>query len=276
MDIGAMRKRRYSVVIAAVLSVTVICWHLLATREPKYEGKPLSFWLKGYDVQWGRSPVSKKTERAEELADKAIACAGTNAIPTLMRMFEARDSALITRLVAASRRMHINVGEFPNAPTKHQRAASALMALGPRARSAVPYLIRIYDRNVSESSRETILIALSSMGPTARQAGPSLVRWLAHKTFSEPGMVLSTWEALDLPPEDAIPDLVGVLADTNPATRIWASRLLADYGYSREAAKALPALDKSRQLDPDTDARNRASNTYQYLAERAAKDWKSR
>src|SRR5271165_6385675 len=63
--------------------------------EPAYQGKALRYWLKGYRVaaeEWNESTPQK--------ADEAVRHLGTNAIPTLLTMLRARDSASDVKLNA--------------------------------------------------------------------------------------------------------------------------------------------------------------------------------
>src|SRR5579872_4898885 len=82
------------VLFAAILGG--FAWDVLRQREPVYQGKPLSVWLEGYERGgWAR-----------QNADEAVRQAGTNAIPTLLRMLQEKDSPMMLKLVALARRQH--------------------------------------------------------------------------------------------------------------------------------------------------------------------------
>jgi hypothetical protein len=49
--------------------------------------------------------------------------------------------------------------------------------LGAKARSAVPALIEIADRNISLEPRSHAVLSLGSIGPEAKEAVPALLRW---------------------------------------------------------------------------------------------------
>ena len=103
-----MRKRVH--IALAVLLVAlggVIGWQVLSLREPVCEGKRLSFWLRSYSSD-GDSPV----------ADEALRTIGTNAIPALLAMLQAKDSTLKMKLVALGLR-------YTPAETCHMRAEKA-------------------------------------------------------------------------------------------------------------------------------------------------------
>jgi hypothetical protein len=58
---------------------------------------------------------------------------------------------------------------------EHTRIGFAL--LGAKAKSAVPALIEITDRNISLESRSHAVLSLGSIRPAAREAVPALLRW---------------------------------------------------------------------------------------------------
>ncbi len=83
----------------------VILWQVSPPREPVYEGKPLSSWLKAYATPGG----------PEAFADEAVRQAGTNAIPQLLSLLRFEDSALKVKFMDLVRQQHIVTIQFTTA-----------------------------------------------------------------------------------------------------------------------------------------------------------------
>ena len=78
-----MRKRVHvalAVLLVAIAGATA--WPILRERGPVYQGKRLSHWLANDDGSL----------EAERNAQRAVVEAGTNAVPTLLRMLRHSDS----------------------------------------------------------------------------------------------------------------------------------------------------------------------------------------
>jgi hypothetical protein len=65
--------------VAFVVGLTVLVWH--GRREPGYQGKLLSEWLRAY------RPIGTRTPGSQQAAD-AVRHIGTNALPFLVRWIE--------------------------------------------------------------------------------------------------------------------------------------------------------------------------------------------
>jgi hypothetical protein len=113
---GARTRVRRAVCAALVTCTLVLTsWLLLANREPRFEGKPFSFWLEqipitevipnGVSIQlpWIYNTRADATERIDkEKSDKALNVVnqiGGQCMPMLLRRLKTRDSAFKTRLV---------------------------------------------------------------------------------------------------------------------------------------------------------------------------------
>jgi HEAT repeat protein len=142
--------------------------HFLRSGEPVYDGKPLGYWLKGYDPVEGSEPARQK-------ADEILQQAGTNAIPTLLRLLRKTDSPFKLKIISlAQKQRFIKTGHI-DASLLNFEAATAFESLGPRAKSAVPELIKI--RNAEQiDSPGLIANVLGFIGPAARAAVPMLMR----------------------------------------------------------------------------------------------------
>src|SRR5882762_6938554 len=92
-----MRKRfRIAFAILAVVALAGSVREVWKPREPEpvFQGTPLSVWLTGLDE--GSNGPRPDFRAARE----AVRQIGTNAIPALLRMFRAKDSALTLKLIS--------------------------------------------------------------------------------------------------------------------------------------------------------------------------------
>src|SRR6266481_6657560 len=97
---GRLKKRKIIALLLVPAVVLIAVFYFLPPREPVYAGEPLSFWLKGYDPVEGSEPGRQK-------ADEIMREAGTNAIPTLLRMLRQHDSPWKLKLIALAQKQHI-------------------------------------------------------------------------------------------------------------------------------------------------------------------------
>jgi HEAT repeat protein len=196
---NAAMGKRAKVVLAllAVALVGVIVWQTWRPHEPVYEGKPLSFWLKGY--------TPRGLGEAEEKADDAVRQAGSNAVPTLLQLVWAKDSALKVKLMTLAKGQHFI--QFTPAEYWHRAAIIAFEVLSTNAQSAVPTLLQWTTTNVDVNVRSTAISALGAI-----HAQPHLV----------------------------VPVLTNALQDPSSDTRERAVSALGQFG--RDAEVAVPAL----------------------------------
>ncbi len=149
--------------------------------EPVYRGKPLSRWI-------------TEPEGAE-----AVRQAGTNAIPTLLRLLRAEDSALKIRAMNLVRKQRIIPDRFTSAYGRMSMAATGFSYLGADAQSAVPALIEVADQNLSSKSaydsyrRSQAIMSLGRIGRPAKETVPALLR---YATNADPGVRQSAGFAL--------------------------------------------------------------------------------
>lgn len=147
------------------------------------------------------------------------------------------------------------------APSVRAGAAEALSAVGPTAqtRATVPALVHALtdgDPGVRKFAAE----GLGTFGPEARTAFPALVNLLSDADVgarkSAARGVMAIVPAADTPgaagsvPSDAVPILIGVLADDDPSVRAAAATALATMGPRAEQAipVLMQALDDAEAL----------------------------
>ena len=87
--------RRIALAAFAAIILSGVLWQTRRSHEPVYQGKPLSFWLEQYyqKINAGASLPSQDEIVWDETA-VAIRGIGTNAIPYLLRLAAADDTAL--------------------------------------------------------------------------------------------------------------------------------------------------------------------------------------
>jgi hypothetical protein len=124
-----------------------VIWQTPRQREPVYQGKPLSFWLKDFelDAQLGKPSSDQAVE--------AVRQAGTNAFPILLRLFRARDSDLKHRVTSLARKQHFITIHYVTADSQRWVARQGFMALGRVAKYAVPRLVEINQEDIARSEK---------------------------------------------------------------------------------------------------------------------------
>jgi tetratricopeptide (TPR) repeat protein len=147
-----------------------LLWLTLAPREPSYQGKPLSFWL-SRAAESGLFLADQKDPNAKECRE-AIRGMGTNAIPMLLRILKAKDSALrraAMDLVERQDFVRIPIGSVEE---QKQKAQAGFYLLGELASNAVPTLIDICQHPPSANSKEIAESTLMRLYPAKCVAVP--------------------------------------------------------------------------------------------------------
>ena len=192
--------RRLLLLLLGAALLSGLTWTLLhshpAELEPVYHGKTLSAWLALYDPANTNRPASQLEE-----TQTAIEQMGTNAIPTLLRLLRTHESDAARVFWQLAQKQNVIHFHYVSPASLYERAAMGLEVLGPRAESAVPELVNIFETNLSPQSQGTIARVLGLMGPLAKAAVPSLLRG----TVSTNGFVRqsSIWAVSKIDPEAA-------------------------------------------------------------------------
>jgi HEAT repeat protein len=221
-----------------------LSWEIWRTREPMYEGKPLSYWLDCY------APLNR-TETSVQQADHALQAIGTNAIPTLLRMLQRKESPLKLRIVALLEKQYIFKIKSPSAFEQIVEAGSGLQALGANAKPAIPGLIQIFQGQASDESRIAAATTLGTIGRPARDAVPILVSSLTNQNDTTRSSVIGALGRIHSYPELSVPALTQCLIVNDPFywNKTWAAESLGQFGA--EARPAISALvDLSKHSDP--------------------------
>jgi hypothetical protein len=219
-----------------------VAWQSSRSREPVYQGKPLSYWLGGYD----HPPRTNVTIRQ---ANDAVRQLGTNAFPMLFRRLQQPDSEFRSTIMMLLQKQHvIKVTLGPRAP-----GITAMMgfnALGSQASNAVPRLIEIFDSDPSAFTQQGVPVILGHIGPPAAQAIPALLRGMTHTNAVVRNNSIFAVRLIHAAPEVVVPALIRCLNDPDPLVRGQAVRALGTFG--KEAQLAVPGLLELWRKAPPT------------------------
>jgi hypothetical protein len=273
-----MRKRLHvALAVILVMLVGVSAWQVLCLRErePVYQGKRLRVWLGEYDGWTPRGAIE-----ARNAAEAAIRQIGTNALPTLLSMLRKEDSPLVSLLIPVWDRHVARIPCLPvwvayptwyhHAAVLNRQASMGFEILRANAHSAVPALIKIYDQNISPSSRFYVSRALMVIGPDAtRKAIPSFVSGTASPNARVRESAVMALAQVHDEPSMVVPALVKALSDTNAHVRSVAALGLEGIGRSGGARQAVRALELLLD-DPDGQVRHAAVEALKQIDPEAA------
>ena len=243
----ALMRKRVHIALAVLLVALagVSAWQGLSLREPVYQGKRLSVWLKAYrESAWLDSEVviHEHWEAPGQKADEVVRQAGTDALPTLLWMLEAKDSALKVKFMGLVTRQHIVKIDYIPAENLNSEALHGFWVLGAKAQSSVPALIEIANRNrnVSLVSQCCAISALGFIGPSAKEAVPSLLRWATSADWQLRWGAIFALGRIRAEQDRVLPVLINALHD--PSSTVQASAVGALKDFGPDAKIAVPAL----------------------------------
>jgi HEAT repeat protein len=245
-------KKRFVILLAVVLGVVIAS--LLASRssrrEPRYQGKPLSYWFGEYcRYGYSRSPGEERGNRAL----KALRAIGTNAVPFLVvQTFSTnQDSPLTTNLVPLLSKL--GLPEFIPADDRRAAAFQAVFEIKPPADALLPLLAPAL-RSSDEANRAAALYMLGAIGNGAEVTVPHLIAGLQSTNASERVAAVGAAASLGLPVKAVIPELIEILKRPDqgaaryypgafggePSMHVAAAIALRSFGTN--AAAAIPVL----------------------------------
>jgi len=262
--------RNLILLAVAIAVVALVMIYRSWQPEPVYRGHRLSYWLQAYS----RGPYTPPINYTD--ADAALKTAGTNAIPTLLRLLAAKDPAWKRRLMALgvknyffrtlqTRWLHLTSSLHYNA-----EAVEGFSRLGSEAQKSIPVAawISVYNQSPSYLSQHFAIKSVGDLGPAAKSAVTNLLR-IAANTNANPVMRVEAIEALariHAPPESVTPVLMQAAHDPNRIVREAALDYLGP--FSADPKSAVAALVKALS-DPDANVRKAAL----FLLEMLDPDW---
>jgi hypothetical protein len=221
-----------------VALVGALIWAVARSSEPTYEGKPLSRWLEGHVPTTDANP--RYGSPGWHKADEALRGIGTHGIPTLLRMIRAKDSPLKLKLVKLASKQRFIPIRHRYAFRLNEEAEYAFQLLGTNAAGAVPSLIKVYQANVSDSSRRCAAEALGHIGPAAAAAVPILLTNFTHADPQVRFEAVSAMLHIRAEPELVVPALIGRLND--PKVEVRWNAVVALSLFGRSALAAVPPM----------------------------------
>jgi hypothetical protein len=257
-----MGKRKRILTLTAVLvAVLGILIFLASDKEPRYQGRPLSYWLSTYTAarfHWPQPGKPRHLHSPEE-ATEAIRAIGPAAVPCLVKWINYEPSA--------GKRGFIKfMGRFrggrldrwvPESFTTDQTWLRALGAsagfdiIGPAAHSATPELLRCARRVKNPASVQLIVRALGSLGPEGVIALSDILTNLpdSETTAYVKLEAMNALTSMGTNAAPAVPALVHCLASENDYIALTATTTLRSLRLAPELT--VPALTTVLQ-DPRT------------------------
>ena len=225
--------------LASVLGLLV--WRAPGPREPFFEGRSLTSWLERHVPTSAADPPYNSP--GWKKADEALLRIGTNGIPTLLKMIRAKDPPLLMLKLLETARRHRWMGiNYRYASSRQEEAEYAFKVLGTNAVPAVPELIKIYEENVSASSRMCAALALGHIGRGAQAAVPVFLRHFTHTNADVRYYAVSAMMSIGGEPNVVVPALASALKDSDVRVR-W-NTLVALSNFGSRARSAVPEILK--------------------------------
>ena len=159
-----------------------------------------------------------------------------------MEMIGARDRpAFVLKLMEVGQRFGFSQ-RYRYAMPWHEEAEYAFEMLGTNGVSAVPELIRIYERNISPSSQRCAALALGHIGRGARAALPALIQRFTHTNDQVRFYAVSAVMSIGAEPDLTVPALTRALKD--PSVDVRWNALVGLSNFGKRARPAVPEILK--------------------------------
>jgi hypothetical protein len=284
------RRRRITVLVAAVLLLGAVIAVNLYPDEPRYGGRSLGAWLRRY-----RMPSFPGAEERKE-TDQAIRHIGTNAIPYLLEYIQYEPPVWRTRTAVDVNELHRRLGRSwrwrDRRVERAEGAAVAFQVLGADAEGAVGELARLMRQTNSRATqyravyalpflgaksippllavltsqqtdvRPLVIGSLRPLGTNARPLVPALIQCLKGRDWLVSESAAQVLADLKMEPASVVPALIESLQDPRPSVRVSSAQALPEFGP--DARPALPALTNLLN-DPNPTMRQAAANAISRL-----------
>jgi hypothetical protein len=253
-----MLKRRLflNVLFVGTVLALLFLWTTIQ-REPIFEGRTLSSWLDHHVASSAANPPYNSP--AWKKADEALRSIGTNAIPTLLEMIQAKDPPSIVLTLRQMAERHLWMRPiYRYARFRNEEAEYAFEVLHTNAITAVPGLIEIYEKDISPSSQRCAALALGHIGRGAQAALPVLIRHFTHTNNDVRFYAVSAVMSIGGEPGVVIPALTSALKDPSVPVR-WNALV----GLSRFGSRGRPAVPEIIKMLNDPGMSGSSSITQQ-------------
>jgi len=239
------KKRWWLTAFVLALIILPVGIHLYQTsREPRYEGKPVSYWFKRYCQT--DFVINLRFEEAE--AVEAWRNLGTNALPYLVReaLSTRRDTALRTNFYKLLAKLPAswNAPQFVSRDDIRRVAVAAINEINPSGGVILPLVQKALDSK-SVLQRRQALEILSDVETGQETLVPAFARALHFPDEDSRDLALEFFQDTGVPTSAAVPDLIDYLKHsetTNHVSRQMAADALGGMGSG--AAAAVPVLQE--------------------------------
>ena len=231
-------------------------------REPGYQGRTLTSWL----LQCSDTPLMEK-ERLTEAQQAVRAIGARKALPTLLRMSEARDGPFRSWVIKQNKKLGVHAFKIREAEDTQQLGIAGFEALETNGAAAVPELTRLLDDpdhaftaarcliGVGTPAEAAVARALTNKNVEVRCFATQQFGWVTddtddflaymEKCLSDPDGSVRFAAVQGIgqqtqAPESAIPLLLRALHDKLDTVSACAAESLA--GFGTNAARAIPDL----------------------------------
>ena len=225
------RKLRFAVLICVAAVATAV--FLLHTKEPRYAGRPLSYWLAQYRPSTGQYGSAAEAQEAET----AVRAIGTNAIPFLVGWLRFEPGAVkewISRNVARLpdkifRSRYVQEKVINSTPDLwSERATEGFKILGPAGAPAIPELMRLVNAPNTDFSAARSLYALGHIGKAAFPEFVTLIQDSRHPQRARAIDIVGYMSEWGVDVSSLRPVLLPCLYDTNAFVRAAATNALRE------------------------------------------------
>lgn len=236
--------RKWVYIAAALMVLTVLgltVWEGKRVGEPVYDGKRLTLWVEEFD----RDFLNRRGQATP--AEIAIRKIGTNALPVLLKMACAKDSALKKKVMAFLKKHPSIKLKLRSDQEYHAVSDGGFAALREMGKPAVPALIALLKHPDAEI-RDTAGLDLMWIGPDAQDAVPALVKCLNDPDWRVRFRATRCLRDIHTRPDLAVPALMRSLEQPGvPKTETVAALLQ----FGPQAKAAAPAI--CRLLEDQSD-----------------------
>jgi HEAT repeat protein len=205
------------------LAVALILLHL--GHEPRYQGRPLTSWLH----QCSDTPLEEK-QRLDEAQQAVRAIGAGKALPTLLRMAEARDGPVRSWVIKQNEKLGARAFNIPTAEDTQQLAIAGFEALETNGAPAVPKLARLLD---DPDHAFTALRCLIDVGAPAEAA---VVRALTNKSVQVRSFATQQFGWVTDDTDDFLGHMEKCLSDPDRSVRFIAIQGIGMQTHARDSA----------------------------------------
>lgn len=238
-----------------VLLVCLVVFLLFQTREPRYNGRPLTSWLQQY-------ADPRRTGGNEMEARNAICSIGAKlCLPTLLKLITAKNRPVDNWVSKAKKKFGLNFLHWRYAAASNLYGLAGFQALGTNAAPAIGALTKLLD------DKDRAIIAFQCLGRIGKPAEGALCQCLTNQDWRVRYSAMAAMAGVTDDPETFISRVKVCLNDTNLTIRVAAVQTIGSQ-YPEAPQQVVSCLRKLLN-DPHQDVRICATNTLKEVDPRA-------